>query len=124
LADVDTLISEARYDAAYYLAGYAVESALKACIAKQTREHEFPPRKAAELYQHDLQKLLELAGLARSWLDEIEADAELGGNWDVLKAWSEQSRYEKTRSEKEAKDLYSAIEDRKHGVLQCLRRFW
>ena len=86
LADVDTLIKQARYDAAYYLAGYAIECALKACIAKQTREHEFPPRKAAELYQHDSQKLLELAGLTRLWLDEIAADAELGGNWDVVKA--------------------------------------
>src|SRR5919106_3680906 len=29
---------------AYYLAGYAVECGLKACIAKQVRRHEFPDR--------------------------------------------------------------------------------
>jgi len=32
LADADTLIKQGRYDAAYYLAGYAVECALKACM--------------------------------------------------------------------------------------------
>ena len=34
-------------EGAYYLAGYAVECALKACVAKQTREHDFPDRKSA-----------------------------------------------------------------------------
>jgi len=28
------------YNGAYYLAGYAVECALKACIAKQTHRHD------------------------------------------------------------------------------------
>jgi HEPN domain-containing protein len=124
LADADTLIKQGRYDAAYYLAGYAVECALKACIAKQTAEHDFPPRNAAEFYQHDLGKLMQRAVLGRQWLDEVEADEELGFNWDVVKAWSEQSRYERTRTEKEAKDIYSAIQDPEHGVLACLRRLW
>ena len=29
-------------DGAYYLAGYPVECALKACIAKETQRYEFP----------------------------------------------------------------------------------
>ena len=29
---------------AYYLMGYAVECALKACIAKQTKRYDFPPK--------------------------------------------------------------------------------
>ena len=28
---------------AYYLAGMAIECALKACIAKKTKRHAFPP---------------------------------------------------------------------------------
>ena len=34
---------------AYYLMGYAVECALKACIAKQTKRYDFPYEKM-ELY--------------------------------------------------------------------------
>ena len=30
------------FPGAYYLAGYAVECALKACVAKQTNKHDFP----------------------------------------------------------------------------------
>ena len=122
LADVDTLIKQGRFDAAYYLAGYVVECALKASIAKQTAEHDFPPRNAAEFYQHDLGKLLQMTGLGKSWDDEIRADEKLRVNWGIVKTWSEQSRYEKTRTEREAQDLYSAIEDQQHGVLACLRR--
>ena len=122
LADVDTLIKQGRFDAAYYLAGYVVECALKACIAKQTAEHDFPPRNSVEFYQHDLGKLLQLTGLGKSWDDEISANENLRVNWGIVKTWSEQSRYEKTRTEREAQDLYSAIEDQQHGVLACLRR--
>jgi HEPN domain-containing protein len=43
IADAQVLFQNGRYDAAYYLAGYAVECALKACIAKQTMRHDFPP---------------------------------------------------------------------------------
>ena len=47
---------------AYYLAGYAVECALKACIAKKTQRYEFPSRDTVnESHTHDLNRLL-------SWL--------------------------------------------------------
>jgi len=42
LKDAEVLLQKGRNEAAYYLAGYAVECALKACIAKQTKRHEFP----------------------------------------------------------------------------------
>src|SRR5204863_7366247 len=50
---------------AYYLGGYAVECALKACISKQTRRHEFPPKieYVREAYSHKLTSLLRLAEL-------------------------------------------------------------
>ena len=42
-------------DGAYYLAGYCVECALKACIAKATLRHEFPDKKRVDLsYTHNL----------------------------------------------------------------------
>jgi len=45
LQEAKALLSLDFDDGAYYLAGYAVECALKACIAKETRRHEFPDRK-------------------------------------------------------------------------------
>jgi HEPN domain-containing protein len=51
-------------DGAYYLAGYAVECALKACIAKRTQEHDFPDKKLVnDSHTHDLGKLITLAKL-------------------------------------------------------------
>lgn len=42
LADAKVLLKNRRYDAAYYLAGYAIECALKARIAGRTRRNDFP----------------------------------------------------------------------------------
>ena len=45
-------------DGAYYLAGYAIECALKACIAKATRRYDFPDRKKVDAsHTHDLREL-------------------------------------------------------------------
>ena len=45
LKEATSLLNLGFYDGAYYLAGYAVECALKACIAKGTRRYEFPDKK-------------------------------------------------------------------------------
>ncbi|MGD0298300.1 MAG: HEPN domain-containing protein [Bryobacteraceae bacterium] len=42
LADAQVLLEQKRWPGAYYLAGYSVECALKACIAKLTKVHDFP----------------------------------------------------------------------------------
>jgi HEPN domain-containing protein len=39
LADARALLSAGRFAAAYYLAGYAVECALKACIARAVQRN-------------------------------------------------------------------------------------
>ena len=59
LLDAKALLQAGRFDAAYYLAGYVVECALKACVAQKTREHDFPDKEARRYYTHDLKKLLE-----------------------------------------------------------------
>jgi HEPN domain len=48
LKEANALFRLGLYDGAYYLAGYAVECALKACIAKGTRRYEFPDKKRVE----------------------------------------------------------------------------
>lgn len=108
---------------AYYLAGYAVECALKACIAKKTRRHEFPrDRKYAErVFTHDLQALLKEAGLNDLLERDMKANKALGANWNTVKTWSEQSRYE--ISGLKGKDLYLAI-TATDGVLPWIKKLW
>ena len=40
----DALLKAGRYACAYYISGYAIECALKACIARKTNQDDFPPR--------------------------------------------------------------------------------
>lgn len=124
LADAEILLNNGRFGAAYYVAGYAVECALKACIAKLTKAEDFPDKKiASNVFTHDLTLLAKLSGV----FQEIQ---KLGGrdrlfrrHWAVANNWSEASRY-RTHSEAEARDLFTAVADPLHGVLQCLRRRW
>jgi hypothetical protein len=57
--EASTLAKASNQHGAYYLGGFAIECALKACIAKQTKRHEFPldPRYANRVYTHDLGEL-------------------------------------------------------------------
>jgi hypothetical protein len=116
--DSGTLLKACQYSGAYYLIGYAVECALKACVAKQVRRYDFPDRKLAnEVFTHDLQKLMSLAGLAPELKKEMEINKPLELNWAVVKDWSEASRYEIGITEAQARDLYSACTARRDGML-------
>jgi hypothetical protein len=58
LKEARALLKMGLSDGAYYLAGYAVEFALKACIAKETQRYEFPDKKKTERsYSHVLKDL-------------------------------------------------------------------
>jgi hypothetical protein len=106
---------------AHYLAGYAIECALKACIAKQTRRHEFPPKDAHNLYTHKLQELLKLAGLNDVLEHDMVRNRALAENWGVVKGWDEKSRYQSRGLN--GKDLHAAIVG-PDGVLQWIRQRW
>jgi hypothetical protein len=107
------------------LAGIAVECALKAVIAKQTKRYEFPDRKrATESFEHDPHKLLKLSGLEPQFNAEAAASPAFALNWTVVKDWGVNSRYDHTVSEPKARDMLSAVAARRHGVFQWLRRHW
>jgi HEPN domain-containing protein len=110
---------------AYYLLGYSVECALKACIAKQTKRHDFPDKDLAKkTHVHNLEQLLKLAGLAQDLEKDARANKNLELNWAVVKDWKEISRYTAATSAAEAKDLYSACTARKNGILSWIRARW
>ena len=125
LEDVRVLLEKGRYSGAYYLAGYVVECGLKACIAKKTRKFDFPPdrRVIDAIYIHDLTKLIKSAGLEVTFNKDMKKDEMLASHWSVLKDWTESSRYEEY-DRKKAKDIYQAIADKEHGVMQWLSRRW
>ena len=112
LKDAQALLQEKRYSGAYYLCGYVIECALKACIAKQTRRFDFPPeRKAIDaIYTHDLAKLINSAGFEVAFRDDRKKDRRLDRNWGEVKDWKETSRYEEYDQNK-AQGIYQAIGD-------------
>jgi HEPN domain-containing protein len=123
LEDAASLLKAERYSAAYYLSGYAIECALKACIAGRTKQDEFPPKDAAKYYVHDLLKLLNIADLDSTFEQERKLDAAFETNWTVVKDWTEEARYQ-SRGKQKAEEILAAINDPQHGVLQWLKRNW
>ncbi len=121
LREARLLLENGCYEGAYYLGGYAVECALKACIAKKTRRYDFPERDAQKYYVHTLEKLAPLAGKALD--DDLESSVGVKANWAIVTKWTHESRYAAT-SEQEARNLIKAVSDRREGVLRCIRRHW
>ena len=80
--EVRILLAKGKQQGAYYLAGYAVECALKACIAKKTKRFEFPAKAEyiRKLYAHELDKLLSLAGLDAQLNKDMAANKVLKAN--------------------------------------------
>jgi hypothetical protein len=125
IADAAVLLAAGRSSGAYYLAGYAVECGLKACIAKLTNQDDFPrDRKfVEECYTHNLERLLKAAGLKPALDADTSANRVFSGNWGVAKDWQETSRYEQ-KTQAEAQTLYDAITNNPDGVLPWIRLRW
>ena len=124
LREAKLLLANGEYSGAYYLGGYVIECALKACIAKHTRRHEFPDRRRAEKsWKHELGELVGAAELSPSLQADSKSDARFRANWDVVKEWTAESRYSNWDQER-AKELIRAISENRHGVLPWLKRHW
>ena len=119
------LLKAKHYAGAYYLLGYSVECALKACIAKQTNKHDFPNKIVVQKsYAHNLQQLLKVAGLEYKLKQDMDLNPTLEVNWTTVKDWEETSRYTLNISKNDAKDLYSACTSRSNGILTWVKKEW
>ena len=124
LKESTALLKAGLFDGAYYLAGYAVECALKACIAKETRRFEFPDKKRVDSsYSHNLRELIRIAGLDEALVGRAGSDPVFRKNWDSVQSWSEQSRYRRNSLEA-AQILLAAVGDRRHGVISWIKLQW
>jgi HEPN domain-containing protein len=130
LREARVLLASGFPDGAYYLAGYAVECGLKACIARKTLQHDFPDKKLVDKsYSHDVEKLLDAAGLQDRLKTEIATNEDLALDWETVREWSEQSRYDlfggnPLGGEATAQLLIDAVESENGGVLRWIKQAW
>ena|SRR5690606_7563277 len=126
IREAQVLLDQGLNSGAYYLAGYALECAIKACLSKQILQHNIPEKKfILDIYTHDLQKLIRFDDeLSASFTERKQlADNDFITNWSIVKDWSEQSRY-KTYNENEAKELIEAITKEERGILPWIQQYW
>lgn len=119
LAEAEFLFGQGHWAGAYYLAGYAVECGLKACIAKKVQRHDFPEKGAVDkAYSHALGQLATVADLdpASGTTDQFQA------YWNTVKDWKESDRYDPDISEQQASSLLIAMRDPNDGVMQMATR--
>ena len=90
LRDAEALLAAGQWEAAYYLLGYCIECALKACVATQFRLHDVPDRKLVNaFYTHRLDELLTISGVRAGMETQLKADYKFGLNWDTVRDWSD-----------------------------------
>jgi hypothetical protein len=122
--EAQALAKSGNQNGAYYLGGFVIECALKACIAKKTMRHDFPADRhyANLVYSHDLTQLLRLAGLEAGLEREMKTNPRLAANWGVVKTWNVESRYE--TSTLNGADMVAAVKSSKDGVLKWIKHYW
>jgi len=125
LREAKVLLRSGLYHGSYYLAGYAVECAIKACICKRTKRFDFPDKELAkEAWVHDLGKLIAVAELSGDLEHACKSNRGLEVNWATVKDWSEAKRYDTTVSGQTADAFYLACTRKADGVLPWVRARW
>jgi HEPN domain-containing protein len=125
LLEAKALLDLEKWDGAYYLAGYAVELALKACIIKMLMATDAFPKKdfSKDCYTHSIVTLIKQATLDDALRFAKDADPEFHSNWATANDWNEEKRYHRI-NKSEAEELYDAIGDGEHGVLPWIKTRW
>ena len=125
LDEAKALLDLGKWGGAYYLAGYVVELALKACIIKTLMATDaFPDKEFSKnCYTHDIEKLVGLARLDQARKTATNVDQDLLNNWALAGEWSEEKRYHRIDKD-EADALYNAIADAAHGVFPWIQTHW
>lgn len=126
VAEAAALLAAQQWSGGYYVAGYAVEFGLKACILAHVERTGaiFEDKKFSEkCWTHDIEILLALAGLQADRDTEAPRGSTKRSKWDTVGVWNEQSRY-KRFTQAAAEGLYSAITDLTEGVLPWIKTHW
>lgn len=125
VAEAKALLDAGEYNGSRYVMGYAIECALKACIAKNVRRFDFPAKDSAALYVHKLEELFVHAKLRVAFDRDKITHPALATHWNTVKDWSEQLRYVTTpTTEVVARDYFKACTARKTGMLTWIKKQW
>ncbi len=126
----EALLAASQWSAAYYMAGYAIECGLKSCILVRLAgspevifENKKSKKYSENCWTHNVEELVELAGLKPDRDTAVVATPALATNWAIVSKWNEETRYQ-VKTEPEARELYNAITDPVNGVMQWIKARW
>jgi hypothetical protein len=138
IKDTKALLDGGRWEFAYYVAGYAVECALKSCVLARMIHTAwvFQDKWDAKVcLTHEPGKLIDLAGMREELNNKLAASAAAAaasgglpggmftGFWGTVLQWKVESRY-LPRTEADARGLYEAITHNPDGVFLWIKNFW
>lgn len=127
LVDAGVLLQNQRWAAAYYLAGYAVECGLKACVIDLVEKNPgiiYEERRFSDsCWTHKLGELIGVARLDAARVADEIANPALARSWAAVIKWNEASRYVLV-PEPQAREIYDAISHPLDGVMKWIRDHW
>lgn len=122
--DAVLLLDHARFANAYYLAGYAVEIGLKACIALRFLAERLPDRRLVNaIHTHQLNELVLHAGLEAILEEKKTACRKFSSHWARVCKWTPDSRYS-TVDALTARAMVHAVSNPQTGVLEWIKEYW
>ncbi len=127
LREAEALFAAGLYDGSFYLCGYVVELALKACICKSLALAEYPDGEAGvrQVFKtHDFWVLALFAGLRLPIEEKQSVSAEFAGNWSIVTGWQLDDRYAIRKSRQNAQAMLEVLRSDPEGVLPWLSQRW
>lgn len=124
LDDAILLLNNARFSNAYYLAGFAIEIGIKACIAKQITADTIPDKNFINaIYRHNLKDLIGVAGLSAELRQQETNDAAFATHWGLVAGWSPEVRYA-TVDNYTAQLMLQAATHNQSGIFPWIKTHW
>ncbi|MEK7256060.1 MAG: hypothetical protein AAB316_15010 [Bacteroidota bacterium] len=127
IREAEVLFQSKYYDGACYLAGYSLETALKAAVCRNMNADNFFSLIKAESQRafriHNLEELVLLAGFNQRMITLRQNNPPLLNDWSFIVSaikWSEQLRYEFGKTQSETIRMIEATKN----ILQWIKKYW
>ncbi len=106
---------------AYFSAGFAVETALKAIYMKRKGLADWPPDLKGAPW-HDLRRVAEAAGLAGDLAQLQRTSKARYTSWLTVRDWKSEARFPgNAPRQKDLNDLFLAVCHERDGIMEWLR---
>lgn len=129
--EAEILLGNSKHEGVFYLAGYAIEFALKAVIclrldvemydqSSKSNQKDISPKVSNAFLTHNLRDLLILSGLKRQLEREQTIDPNFATAWSEVSLWNEQRRYDSGCTEQVANAFLSDAKT----LLAWISNYW